>query len=151
MLLLKQLFKKLLQIILGVNMSVKIYKKGVKTKITKNFYSTEFDCGCNDPECKWTKINIEHIKKLQEKRDQWGKPIKITSGYRCEKYNKAVGGASKSRHKEGDATDIIVQDMTPEEVANDSEDFKGLGRYSTFTHVDSRPTENKARWDFRKT
>jgi uncharacterized protein YcbK (DUF882 family) len=132
---------------------IKIYKKGTGTKISKNFNSLEFDCKCSYPDCQWTKIDMEHIDKLQEKRDEWKKAIKINSAYRCEKYNKDVGGASQSRHIFGDATDIKVARMTPNEVANDCEDiFSGLGKYSSFTHVDSRPSSSgkKYRWDFRK-
>lgn len=36
------------------------------------------------------------------------KPIIITSGYRCEKLNKAVGGVSNSWHKQGNAADIHI-------------------------------------------
>lgn len=33
---------------------------------------------------------------LQPLRDRYGKPITVTSGYRCSKLNKAVGGVSTS-------------------------------------------------------
>ena len=38
------------------------------------------------------------------------KPIIITSGYRCEKLNKAVGGVSNSWHQQGNAADIHIAD-----------------------------------------
>jgi hypothetical protein len=38
-----------------------------------------------------------------------GKPIKISSGYRCEKLNKAVGGVYNSQHLKGQAADIDIQ------------------------------------------
>lgn len=38
------------------------------------------------------------------------KPIIITSGYRCEKLNKAVGGVSNSWHQLGNAADIHIAD-----------------------------------------
>jgi hypothetical protein len=48
----------------------------------------------------------------------------------------------------GTATDIAVKGMSPDEVADCAEKlFDGLGRYDTFTHVDSRG--KKARWDLR--
>ena len=128
--------------------NIKQYKKGVKTKITKNFSSNEFDCKCKNSNCQWTYIDVDHVKKLQKKRNKWKKPVKITSGYRCEDYNRLVGGATKSRHKVGDATDFEVEGLSPKEAANDCEDFDGLGRYDTFTHADSRGY--KARWDFTK-
>ena len=128
--------------------NIKKYKKGVKTKITSNFYSTEMDCHCNDPECKWTFIDVDHIEKLQKMRDEWKSSIKITSGYRCPMYNASIGSASNSRHTIGDATDIQVSLVTVDKVADDCEHFDGLGRYNSFTHMDSRGY--KSRWDFRK-
>lgn len=39
-------------------------------------------------------------------RAAWGKAIRISSGYRCEKLNKAVGGSVTSAHLRGDAADL---------------------------------------------
>ena len=51
--------------------------------------------------------NLEYTAQCLEKiRKAWGKPIVITSGYRCEKLNKAVGGVSNSQHCKGQAVDI---------------------------------------------
>lgn len=43
---------------------------------------------------------------LDPLREAWGYPIKVTSGYRCEKLNKAVGGVASSQHMKGQAADI---------------------------------------------
>ena len=43
---------------------------------------------------------------LQPIRDAWGQPIIVTSGYRCERLNKAIGGALNSDHRFGCAADI---------------------------------------------
>lgn len=43
---------------------------------------------------------------LDPLREAYGKPIIVTSGYRCERLNKAVGGASTSQHVKGEAADI---------------------------------------------
>ena len=40
-------------------------------------------------------------------REIYGKPITVTSGYRCEKLNTAVGGATNSQHKKGEAADLV--------------------------------------------
>ena len=40
-------------------------------------------------------------------REIYGKPIIVTSGYRCERLNQAVGGASGSQHKRGEAADLV--------------------------------------------
>ena len=45
-------------------------------------------------------------KLLQPIRDSLEMPIRVTSGYRCEKLNKAIGGSSKSQHVKGQAADI---------------------------------------------
>lgn len=43
---------------------------------------------------------------LDPLRRAYGKPIIVTSGYRSEKLNKAVGGAKTSQHCSGQAADI---------------------------------------------
>jgi zinc D-Ala-D-Ala carboxypeptidase len=43
---------------------------------------------------------------LEPLRTALKKPIKISSGYRCPELNKAVGGAPKSQHLDGQAADI---------------------------------------------
>lgn len=83
-------------------------------KITKNFTLEEF---IKSTTAKNKKIDntpgdteIFYIKKLAEQlqkiRDRYGKPIIISSGYRCDKLNKAVGGAKNSDHRFGAAGDI---------------------------------------------
>lgn len=53
---------------------------------------------------------------LDPLREAWGGPIIVTSGYRCGKLNRAVGGASGSQHMLGQAADIRTVIDTP--VAN---------------------------------
>ncbi len=47
---------------------------------------------------------------LDPLREEWGKPIRVTSGYRCEELNRKVGGAKTSHHCRGMAADITVGD-----------------------------------------
>ena len=134
--------------------NIKQFKKGFRTPITRNFASTEWDCNCKRESCTVTLIDVDHVAAVQSIRDSLGKSVKINSGFRCVEHNKAEGGATNSRHLVSDATDIVIDGMTPDEVAEycDGLGFHGLGRYDTFTHIDSRPLGNKgkARWDFRK-
>lgn len=51
---------------------------------------------------------------LEPLREYLGKPIVITSGYRCEKLNRKVGGSSSSQHLYGQAVDIWVQGISPQ-------------------------------------
>ena len=88
-------------------MAVKTYKKGVATKLSTNFKSTEFDChgsGC----CSSTLIEEKLVDYLQTIRSHFNKPVKVSSAYRCIKHNKAVGGATSSRHMNGQAADIYI-------------------------------------------
>lgn len=43
---------------------------------------------------------------LDDFREYYGKPIRVTSGYRCKKLNNKVGGVSNSAHMYGYAADI---------------------------------------------
>lgn len=43
---------------------------------------------------------------LEQLRELYGKPIVITSGYRCPELNKAVGGKANSQHLRGEAVDL---------------------------------------------
>ena len=126
-------------------MNIKKFKRGDATQLSTNFNALEFQCGCGV--CPETLINLDHIAKLQKLRDNLNATIHINSAYRCHAHNKVVGGETHSQHMIGNATDIRVTGMTPDEVADACEGFDGLGRYNTFTHVDSRGS--RARWDNR--
>lgn len=45
---------------------------------------------------------------LDPLRERYGYPVHVSSGYRCPRLNKAVGGAETSQHEEGEAADIYV-------------------------------------------
>lgn len=53
---------------------------------------------------------------LQPLREKAGASIKITSGYRCERTNRAIGGAKTSQHMDGQAADLTIEGMTVEEA-----------------------------------
>lgn len=137
---------------------IRTYKKGVKTQLSTNFKSTEFDCngkGC----CTETPIHDTLIYVCQKVRDHFGKSVKVNSGYRCEIYNKKVSGAStNSKHKLGYAADIVVDGgkVHPMQVARflenlfKEEGIKGrIGCYTYndsgkgFVHVDVRGTDSR--------
>lgn len=52
---------------------------------------------------------------LDPLREAWGQPIIVGSGYRCEALNKAVGGATHSQHKLGQAADIHTKSDSVED------------------------------------
>lgn len=45
---------------------------------------------------------------LDPLREAYGKPIRVNSGFRCEKLNKKVGGSKTSDHLHGMAADITA-------------------------------------------
>ena len=80
------------------------------------------------------------------------KPIIITSGYRCEKLNKAVGGVANSQHQKGLAADLICADMESlEKVLRETGGFDQLikehrkGSKSFWYHVSVAPINGKPR------
>ncbi len=52
---------------------------------------------------------------LDPLREAYGKPITVTSGFRCQAVNGAVNGAKKSHHVRGMAADIVGSPNTPQE------------------------------------
>ncbi len=45
---------------------------------------------------------------LDPLREAYGKPVTVTSGYRCSALNKAVGGSATSQHMVGQAADVTA-------------------------------------------
>ena len=111
--------------------------------ISKNFSRSEMSCRCG---CGFNTVDVELIAILEDLREHFDRPVRINSACRCEKHNKHVGGAKTSQHLIGRAADITVDDVSPIGVYTYLSDnlSGGVGRYASFTHVDSRV--NKARW-----
>lgn len=121
--------------------------------MTNNFNISEFQCkcGCEMPED--VRKNIEKLaENLQIVRDIVDEPIKINSAYRCESHNRAIGGVSNSQHVKGNASDVVINSLSPKEVYTLFDKLMdggfiaqgGLGLYNTFVHYDTRGRE--ARW-----
>lgn len=92
---------------------------------------------------------------LEIVRAHFNVPVTINSGYRNLEYNRNIGSKDTSQHVKGTAADIVVQGVSPDEVA-DAIEFListgmlkegGVGRYNTFTHYDIRGS--RARWNYK--
>tara|TARA_R110000868_G_scaffold17344_1_gene76356 strand:+ start:31510 stop:31986 length:477 start_codon:yes stop_codon:yes gene_type:complete len=70
----------------------------------------------NAPNVNQLTAGIVLTKKMQELRDALNHPIHISSGFRCDALNKAVGGAPNSRHTQFLACDFGINNMTPTEI-----------------------------------
>jgi uncharacterized protein YcbK (DUF882 family) len=67
-----------------------------------------------------------------------GRPLIVTSGFRCASHNTAIGGASSSLHIGGLAADVQCEGLTPEMLADVARECGagGIGRYPRHLHVD---------------
>ena len=54
---------------------------------------------------------------LQPLRDHLGVPVLVSSGYRSDRVNRAVGGSSTSQHRLGQAADISTREFDAPELA----------------------------------
>lgn len=111
-------------------------------KISRNFSRSEFACKCG---CGFDTVDAELVDYLQAIRDNFDRPVRITSGARCEAHNLDIGGAASSQHLIGRAADFVVDHVPPGVVQEFCEgmDVPGLGRYEGFTHIDTR---SQGRW-----
>lgn len=122
------------------------YAKDGTKFLSKNFRVREFRCQDDtDP----IFVDSDLVDILQNVRDHFGKAVTITSAFRTASHNKKVGGATYSQHLYGKAADIKVSGVAASVVADFVETLMpstgGIGRYSTFTHVDVRKV--KSRWN----
>ena len=113
--------------------------------IAPHFKLSEFACPC----CKRVMLHPTLLEKLVKFREMVGRPIYITSGYRCAEYNQKVGGIKSSYHMLGLAADIQIEGVSALDLLEYAEmiNFAGIGLYEkkNFLHLDVRPTK-LARW-----
>ena len=85
-------------------------------------------------------------------REKYGKPIFISSGFRCPLLNQAVGGVVNSQHLKGLAADLVCADM--EKLLSIIHETKGFdqliiehkkGFKSYWIHVSVPPVFDKPR------
>ncbi len=88
-------------------------------------------------------VNELALDKLQVLRDRLKKPLIVRSAYRSPEHNRAVGGATRSKHLDGAAFDIAMTNHDPAafEAAARAVGFLGFGFYprSGFMHIDLGP------------
>lgn len=114
--------------------------------LSVNFSRKEFACRCG---CGFDTVDAQLIEALEGVRQHFDAPVTINSGCRCDAYNRKIGGAPNSQHRFGRAADIVVRGFAPSAVAGHLDktypDRYGVGRYATFTHIDTR-SGPRSRW-----
>lgn len=81
---------------------------------SQNFDPQEFICGCGGKYCTGypDRMRANMVTLAQQIRSFYGKPMIITSGLRCKKYNSLVGGTKTSKHLKGSAIDYYIKSRT---------------------------------------
>ncbi len=97
------------------------YMKSTDWKYFPNFKESEFKCTCKGKYCdgyngRKNKCYMKLIMFAQYMRNYYDKPISISSGVRCRKRNKQVGGVSNSKHIVFKAMDFKVSNLKAKEV-----------------------------------
>ena len=109
-----------------------------------NFSRQEMSCKCG---CNSEGIQPALMDKLQELRTAYGKPMRITSGYRCPKHPVEASKSVPGAHALGLAADIGVQGAEAHKVLELAlkHGFSGIGVQQKgsgrFIHVDVATTE----------
>ena len=85
---------------------------------------------------------------LQPIRNKLGKPMIISSGYRCEELNDKVGGVKNSQHTKGQAVDFKVKGMTAKEVIdfivkNNFEFDQLINEHNMWVHISYAKGKNR--------
>jgi hypothetical protein len=121
--------------------------------LTKDFSAAEFNCNDGTPV---PAAIVPHLKQLcvvhlQPLRDSGG-VVGINSGFRTASYNARIGGETNSYHvynvrMRAPACDHVQAGRSPSAVASFHDRVQkggiGLGRYSTFTHLDQRGYDSR--------
>jgi len=112
--------------------------------ITKDFSFSEFGCKCGH--CEFgdgTQIDVDLVKKLQKIRNELGKQMAVSSGIRCDYWNRHEVGRKFSQHlpKMGArAADISISNQSDKVLIAGRALALGLsvGVYDSFLHLDNR-------------
>ncbi len=114
---------------------------------------SRFEFACRGVDCCGASAPIHPllVESLEALRKRIGKPLKISSGFRCRRHNARVGGSPRSLHTLAMAADALTPDgISPSELAALAENIQafregGIGIYKAWVHLDVRDT-GRARW-----
>lgn len=110
-----------------------------------NFERSEFDCPC----CGKNNMDNLTLGMFDLARSIAGIPFVVSSGTRCKKHNKEVGGKDDSSHPKGYAGDIEYNtqlEMLRMVTSLTEAGFKRIGVGKNFVHADNDPGKKPAKW-----
>lgn len=107
--------------------------------LSEFFSLSEFRCPCLECE---TIVNPKLIHGLEQIRKALNVPILITSGYRCEAYNRKIGGVKDSAHLTGEGADIAITGSKIRYLMLERAViwFQRIGLYDKHIHLDVSQT-----------
>jgi len=94
-------------------------------KITKHFSFFEMSkTSYNDFQQENRRLALSYVNSLktlckdilEPLRQHFGKPLIITSGFRCYALNKAIGSSSTSQHLKGQAADFYIENISDDKI-----------------------------------
>lgn len=106
-----------------------------KWDLMKRAIKQNFVCPC----CNKEDMDEDFIYKLDRLFESLNKRIRVSSGWRCEKHNKEVGGKPNSAHLIGLAADLVIADSHLRYLILDTGMALGFNRFGVgknFVHVD---------------
>jgi len=112
-----------------------------------NFSKKEFDC----THCGENQMTPEFMSKLQALRMKYGKPMRITSGYRCPEHPIEAKKAKPGAHSSGCACDVGVEGQDAYQLLKLAFELgftgigvqqKGNGRFIHLDILDQPPRPN---------
>lgn len=118
----------------------------MSNRIPNNFSITSEHFSHDELRCPHCGVNLCTrllLMALEQLRGTVGRPVIVTSAYRCTAHNRAVGGALNSKHILGEAADVRVKGVTGaqlETAALACELITAIGRSDTanYIHIDVR-------------
>jgi hypothetical protein len=100
----------------------------------QHFKKSEFTCKCG---CGLNNIQLEVVKIADEVREHFGNPAIVTSGSRCSKHNTEVGGVANSRHLQGKAIDMYVQNVSWNDLLEYLRELEQKGKIRYCYHINN--------------
>lgn len=88
---------------------------------------------------------------LEPVRAHFGKPVKITSGYRSGELNRAIGGSPTSQHSKGEAADFEIAGVDNRRVAKWIESNLVFDQLILEGHVAGQPNSGWIHCSYSKT
>lgn len=131
------------------------WEKGKGGQLSANLHAVEFECKCQNDDCKEQRVAVELIDKLQHLRLAANSPMRIHSGFRCRKHQAALTknghqtAKGLSQHELGRAADVSVSALPALQLRVHAKRlFKAIGTAENFLHLDLRDDKERA-WNYQ--